>query len=106
MKGLVESRNGRTILVHDDGDRAGPAVLYHHGTPGTGELSPWIADARERGLRLVGYDRAGYGGSTRNDGRSVADVVADVEAILDALGIERCASCATIWSGTRWRFAM
>jgi len=93
VKLLVESPDGRTIVVHDDGDRAGPAVLYHHGTPGTGELyRPWIADARERGLRLVGYDRAGYGGSTRNEGRSVADVAADVEAILDALEIERCGS--------------
>jgi pimeloyl-ACP methyl ester carboxylesterase len=43
-------------------------------------------------VRLVGYDRAGYGGSTRRPGRSVADVVGDVEAIADALGFERYAT--------------
>jgi pimeloyl-ACP methyl ester carboxylesterase len=89
----VETPDGRTIVVHDEGDRTRPAILYHHGTPGTGELyARWVADARERGLRLIGYNRAGYSGSTRNEGRSVADVAADVTAILDALEIERCAS--------------
>jgi pimeloyl-ACP methyl ester carboxylesterase len=34
----------------------------------------------------VGYDRPGYGGSTRHPGRKVADVVRDVETIVDALG--------------------
>ena len=43
-----------------------------------------------RGLRLVTYTRAGAEGSTRSPGRSVADVAADMEDVLDALGADRC----------------
>ena len=50
---------------------------------------PRVADAAGRGLRLVGWSRPGYGASDRLAGRSVADCVADVEAIADALGAER-----------------
>ncbi|HZD87595.1 MAG TPA: alpha/beta hydrolase [Gaiellaceae bacterium] len=86
----VALRDGRTLHVYDDGDPAGDVVVEHHGTPGSGPgYPPDLELARERGLRIVGYDRAGYGGSTANPGRAVVDVVADVEDVLDALGIER-----------------
>lgn len=45
--------------------------------------------AREQGIRLIGYDRPGYGGSTRHASRRVADCAADVDAIADALELER-----------------
>lgn len=89
----VTLRDGRTLHVFDGGNPDGNVVVQHHGTPGSG--LPYAPDqelARERGLRVVRYDRAGYGGSTPNPGRSVVDVVADVEDVLDALGIERYAS--------------
>src|SRR5947207_1233274 len=41
------------------------------------------------GLRVVSYDRPGYGRSTRQSGRRVVDCVGDVAAIADDLGIER-----------------
>jgi pimeloyl-ACP methyl ester carboxylesterase len=43
------------------------------------------------GVRLISFDRPGYGHSDRLRGRRVADVVADVAAIADAIGIERFA---------------
>jgi pimeloyl-ACP methyl ester carboxylesterase len=43
-------------------------------------------------VRLLGYDRAGYGSSHRHAGRHVADCAADVDAIADALGLERFAT--------------
>jgi pimeloyl-ACP methyl ester carboxylesterase len=43
------------------------------------------------GVRLVCYDRPGYGGSDRLPDRTVADAAADIEAIADRLGIERFA---------------
>jgi pimeloyl-ACP methyl ester carboxylesterase len=47
------------------------------------------AESADRlGLRLVAFDRPGYGGSSPQPGRSVADVAADVAAILDDLGDE------------------
>jgi len=62
----------------------------HHGTPGAGHLYGRHAeDARDRGIRLVAYDRPGYGGSTAHPGRSVADCAEDVRSIAEALGIDR-----------------
>jgi pimeloyl-ACP methyl ester carboxylesterase len=89
----VDTRDGRTLEVHDEGDPAGLAVIVHHGTPMSGlQYGPHVELAREQGLRLVGYDRPGYGGSLRHPGRTIADCVADVHAIADALGLERFAS--------------
>jgi pimeloyl-ACP methyl ester carboxylesterase len=89
----VALRDGRTLHVYDGGDPRGFAVVVHHGTPGSGLLyEPRIDDAREQGLRLIGYDRAGYGGSTPNPGRVVADVAADISDVLDHLGLDRFAS--------------
>ncbi|HEX5251637.1 MAG TPA: alpha/beta hydrolase [Gaiellales bacterium] len=86
----VETPDGRTLRVEvaGDGERV---VVAHVGTPNAGVLyEPWIEDAAGRGLTLLTYDRPGYGGSTRLDGRSVADCADDVHAIGRALGFERC----------------
>jgi pimeloyl-ACP methyl ester carboxylesterase len=89
----VTLRDGRTLHAYDDADPAGHVVVEHHGTPGSGlPYPPDLELARERGLRILSYDRAGYGGSTPNPGRSVVDVVADVEDVLDELGVERYVS--------------
>jgi pimeloyl-ACP methyl ester carboxylesterase len=86
----VTTRDGRTIHVHQAGDPDGLPVLVCHGTPGDGSLyGPHADDASARGIRLIGYDRPGYGGSSPQPGRSVADGAGDVEAIADALGLER-----------------
>lgn len=80
----------RTLTVYDDGAPAGPVILYHHGTPQAGGgMGRWANDARERGARLIAYDRPGYGGSTPVPGRTVGDAAADVAAVMDALGVER-----------------
>jgi pimeloyl-ACP methyl ester carboxylesterase len=50
-----------------------------------------------RGRRLICYDRPGYGGSTPQLGRSIADCAGDVRAICAALGIDRLAMWG--WSG-------
>jgi pimeloyl-ACP methyl ester carboxylesterase len=47
-----------------------------------------VESAERLGLRLVAYDRPGYGGWTPHRGRTVADAADDVAAILDALGAE------------------
>ena len=89
----VVTADGRTLRVHESGDPDGRAVLVHHGTPGSGLLyPPHERDATAKGIRLIGYDRPGYGGSTRQAGRSVADAAGDVARILDALEVERFAS--------------
>jgi pimeloyl-ACP methyl ester carboxylesterase len=89
----VTLRDGRTLHVYDEGDPDGLVVVEHHGTPGSGiSYEPDVEKARERGLRLIGYDRAGYGTSTLNPGRVVADVAYDIADVLDALEVERFAT--------------
>jgi pimeloyl-ACP methyl ester carboxylesterase len=66
-------------------------VLVQVGSPNAGVLHhEWVHDAANRGLTLVTYDRPGYGGSSRRPGRAVADCAADVRAISEAVGFERC----------------
>jgi len=93
MEWLVETPDGRTLAVEDAGDRGGRPVLVHVGTPGGRRLygSRKLADAERRGVRLISYDRPGYGGSTPQPGRSVADCASDVRVICEALGIEQLA---------------
>ena len=43
------------------------------------------------GVRLISFDRPGYGGSDRLEGRRVADAAADVLAIADAYELEKFA---------------
>jgi pimeloyl-ACP methyl ester carboxylesterase len=89
----LETPDGRVLAVMEGGDPAGPAVVVHHGTPMSRLLyGPNVADAEVRGLRLIGYDRPGYGDSTPQPGRTVADAATDVATIADALGIDRFAT--------------
>ncbi len=70
-------------------DDSAPVVVDHHGTPGCGHPSRLlVAAAADRGLRLLAPTRPGYGASTRQPGRSVADVAADVAVLLDHLGVD------------------
>jgi pimeloyl-ACP methyl ester carboxylesterase len=88
----VTTPDGRVLRVHDSGepgDTRAP-VLRHHGTPESGLLlDEAVTDAASRGLRLIGHDRPGYGGSSRSPGRDVAAVARDTAAVADALGVDR-----------------
>jgi pimeloyl-ACP methyl ester carboxylesterase len=85
----VTARDGRTLCAAQWGDPAGVPVFALHGTPG-GRLNRHPDPSRyaAAGARVITYDRAGYGRSDRHPGRSVVDVVADVEAIADAFGVD------------------
>jgi len=92
MDRSIRTPDGRTLAVEIDGDPAGRPVLVHNGTPNSRHLyGPNVRDAKERGLRLIGYDRPGYGGSSPKPGRTVADCAADVRAICAGLHIDRLA---------------
>src|SRR5262249_9985735 len=86
----IPGPEARQIHIYECGDPYGELVVYHHGTPAFGRPEDgWAEDAAVRGIRLIGYDRPGYGGSARHGGRSVVDVATDVAAIADALGVAR-----------------
>jgi len=89
---------GRRIEVLVDGPEDGLVLLFHNGTPSAAVPMPQLtAPAANRGLRTVTYSRPGYATSAPDRGRSVADAVADTEAILDALGARQCVAMG--WSG-------
>jgi pimeloyl-ACP methyl ester carboxylesterase len=84
-------RDGRRIGVAEFGTAGGAPVLYFHGFPASrleGQLLHSAAVGRN--VRLVAPDRPGFG---RSDFRpqTLADWPRDVEAIVDALGIDRFA---------------
>jgi pimeloyl-ACP methyl ester carboxylesterase len=88
----VQTPDGRTLAIEEAGDPNGRPVLAHLGTPNSRHLyQPNTIDAAVRGLRLISYDRPGYGGSSPHPGRTVADCAADVRAICAELGIDRLA---------------
>jgi pimeloyl-ACP methyl ester carboxylesterase len=88
----VYSADGRRLAVHVSGDQDGKPVFYLHGTPGS-RIGPRPTDEtlQELGVRLISFDRPGYGLSDRLESRRVVDVAADVDAIASAFELERFA---------------
>lgn len=71
------------------GKRDGYPVFVMHGTPGSRlGVAPRPTLLYQLGIRLISYDRPGYGQSGRSKGRAVCDAAADVEAIADRLGLD------------------
>jgi pimeloyl-ACP methyl ester carboxylesterase len=92
MQLTVRTSDGRRLSINDGGHPAGRPVFLLHGTPG----SRFGPAPRERvlyqlGVRLITFDRPGYGDSDRLPGRTVSAAAADVRQIADALGIGRFA---------------
>jgi pimeloyl-ACP methyl ester carboxylesterase len=88
----IVASDGRTLMIEEGGDPAGSPILVHNGTPNSRHLyRSWLEDATQHRIRLISYDRPGYGGSTPQPGRTVADCAADVRAIAEALGLPRLA---------------
>jgi pimeloyl-ACP methyl ester carboxylesterase len=90
--------DGRQLDYRVSGPEGATPLVFHHGTPGS--VVPVRAierAAHARGLRLVTFSRAGYGGSSRKPDRRVVDVVADTAAVLDAIGATE--SYVAGWSG-------
>lgn len=86
----ISTESGCKICISEAGQRNGVPVLVLRGTPHSRLLyGRWIEDAQSRGIRLICYERPGYGGSTRQPGRTVAGAANDVAAIARELGLDR-----------------
>jgi pimeloyl-ACP methyl ester carboxylesterase len=92
LKHTVQATGGRRLSTEMYGDPDGRPILLLHGTPGS-RLGPHPRSAvlHRLGVRLISFDRPGYGESDRLEGRRVADAAADVLAIADAYGLEKFA---------------
>ena len=113
--GLTDTRD---VAVDSRGDARGFPVFLLHGTPGSrsGPV-PRTSVLYRLGIRLICYDRPGYGGSGRAKGRTVADAAWDVLAIADHLklpefgvvgrsgGGPHALACAALIDGNRLRSA-
>jgi pimeloyl-ACP methyl ester carboxylesterase len=94
----VDLPDGRTLEYLVEGPADGRTLVLHHGTPGGAVRCAPLADPALRlGYRVVHTSRPGYGGSTPQPGRRVADVAADTTAVLDALGADDFVTLG--WSG-------
>jgi pimeloyl-ACP methyl ester carboxylesterase len=95
---MMRTADGRELHVRLDGPEDGLPLVFHHGSPGAIAGYPMMtAAAASRGLRLVCYERPGYGGSTPQPGRQIADAADDVAAILDHIGAAKFVTAG--WSG-------
>ncbi|ONI67921.1 hypothetical protein BWI15_33180 [Kribbella sp. ALI-6-A] len=92
MTATISTPDGRTVAYSLYGEPGGVPVVFHGGSPSTRWKRPDVVRATEQcGIRLLTFDRPGYGESTRQVGRSVADVVADVRLLAEAQGWDRFA---------------
>ncbi len=95
---VIDTPDGRSLEVGTLGEPTGRTVLFHHGTPGSANLVKMFAPLAEDGsVFVVTTSRAGYGKSSRVEGRDVASVVADARAALDSLGRDEYVVVG--WSG-------
>ncbi|HWD83934.1 MAG TPA: alpha/beta hydrolase [Kribbella sp.] len=91
MEGFVRV-DDRIVLYNMYGTEGGVPAISFGGSPSTRWKRPdAVAALNDSGLYVAVPDRPGYGGSTRQPGRTVASVVADTVALADALGWERFA---------------
>jgi pimeloyl-ACP methyl ester carboxylesterase len=101
VKGLIVHQSdlvtvdGRELHAYDLGPTGHSdelVVMWHAGTPNIGAPpGPLFEAALSLGLRWIGYDRPGYGGSAPHRGATVAAAAADARQISDHLGIDRFA---------------
>lgn len=91
-EGTLTTPDGRTLAYVERGAADGFPVIASHGTPGSRFARHPDPQLYERhGVRVIAYDRPGYGRSDAKLGRSVADAPADIAAIADELGFEQFA---------------
>jgi pimeloyl-ACP methyl ester carboxylesterase len=86
----VFASDGRTLAVEEWGVPDGIPVVYAHGTP-MSRLARYPDDRlfTELSVRLITYDRPGFGRSTPDTGRRVVNAANDIAAIADSLGLDR-----------------
>src|SRR4051794_18960653 len=93
MVTIIPAGGGAAISFDEVGDPAGFPVVFHNGTPCSRLLPDWWDSlAKARGLRIVCFDRPGYGNWPAQPGRTVLDVVAATARAADMLGIDRFVS--------------
>lgn len=93
---------GRRVHHLEFGDARGVPVVWLHGVPGgASEATVAAGPAARHGVRLISPSRPGIGRSDPAPGASLLDWPADLEALLDAHGIERAVVLGVSGGGPR-----
>jgi pimeloyl-ACP methyl ester carboxylesterase len=80
------------IVLHGEHAGEGPPVVLLHGLSATRRnVVQGSRHLIKRGYRLIAYDARGHGASSPAGSYGYADLVRDLEAVLEHLGIERTA---------------
>lgn len=88
----VQLPDGRRLAYSDIGDKRDPAIVAFHGNPvGRKDVWPRAIHNYQRGLRIITFDRPGYGDSTRDKGHTIWDSALDAQVLVRALGLGRFA---------------
>ncbi|WP_305095259.1 alpha/beta fold hydrolase [Prescottella sp. R16] len=87
---MITLRDGRAMGFADHGPADGFVVIHAHRTMSCRHDVRAVAPiAAAAGIRLIAPDRPGIGLSDPSPGRTVLDWAADVEELVDQLGVER-----------------
>jgi pimeloyl-ACP methyl ester carboxylesterase len=88
MDKTLTTASGAQYGFIDYGPAGGTPVLWCHGGPGSRFEPEWLAaDAAGVGLRIIGFDRPGYGLSPPQPGRTIVSVVSDLLELLARLDV-------------------
>jgi pimeloyl-ACP methyl ester carboxylesterase len=93
----IHTSDGRLLEALVSGPPDGTVLVLHTGIPIGLVPLPDGLDPAPMGIRTLLYARPGYGRSTPQPGRTVADTAGDTAALLDALGAETFLNLG--WSG-------
>ena len=87
----LEIAGGRTIHLRDEGPRDAPVIVLLHGS--NADLHTWQewSDALKTDYRVIRYDQRGHGltGPAPGGDYALEDFVGDLDAVADALDLER-----------------
>ena len=87
--GRLTLRDGRTLAWREYGPAGGRPLLRFQGTPGSRYSRYPHEESYDRlDVRVIVFDRPGYGASSRLPGRGVAVVADDAAELLDHLGLD------------------
>lgn len=101
---FVDLPDGRRLFYREYGVPNGrPAIYFHVGTAASFLLPSLAQAALEARLRLVAFDRPGYGHSTACADYTLESVAADVETLMDRL---KFGSVSLLGDGTGGAFAV
>lgn len=83
IEGFIDRPDGRRLRVQEQGAPDAPVWIYLHGLPGAADEAR-LPEAVAEKVRLLAFDRPGYGGSTSCPEYTLAMLAEDIGAIADA----------------------